>query len=380
LLTGSAGGGKTRLAAEKVHGACLRYPGACWLVMRKAREWNSKSIVPFLAETVIAGTVGVRPVLSEGVFRYDNGSVIYSGGMMGESQREAVRSIGGAGGLDGCWMEEGTAFDRRDYDEVLARLRHDAQGWRQIIVSTNPAGPSHWIYRDLIVGKQATVYLSRAADNPHNAADYLDILNETTGTLRARLVDGRWAQAEGAVYDRFDRNVHVCERASNEFVRWFIGVDEGYTNPAALLLIGEDGDGRLHIEREFYRRSVLPVDIVTEAQGWLRELAGLSAMVYIDDAAAALVASMRSAGIPARSAGKGRVIDGVRIVQQMLIVAGDGRPRLTISSHCQFTIAEFETYSWKPEKDEPVKNNDHAMDALRYVAVAIRRVGGARST
>ncbi len=35
LLTGSAGGGKSRLAAEKIHGACLKYPGAVWLMMRK---------------------------------------------------------------------------------------------------------------------------------------------------------------------------------------------------------------------------------------------------------------------------------------------------------------------------------------------------------
>jgi phage terminase large subunit len=52
-------------------------------------------------------------------------------------------------------------------------------------------------------------------------------------------------------------------------------------------------------------------------------------------------------------------------------VQGDNRPRLTVDPSCVETINEFESYVWKPEKDEPVKENDHAMDALRYGINAI---------
>jgi len=105
LLTGSAGGGKSRLAAEKVHGYCLKYPGATWLMLRKAREWASRSIVAFYRETVVGNDARVTFNKSEGAFYYQNGSVVYSGGMLDDRQREAVRSIGGAGGLDGLWYE-----------------------------------------------------------------------------------------------------------------------------------------------------------------------------------------------------------------------------------------------------------------------------------
>src|SRR5574343_599291 len=50
----------------------------------------------------------------------------------------------------------------------------------------------------------------------------------------------------------------------------------------------------------------------------------------------------------------------------LLMIQGDGLPRLTVNPDCKNTINEFESYIWKPNKDEPVKENDHAMDAIRY--------------
>ena len=363
LLTGSAGGGKSRLAAEKVHGYCKKYPGATWLILRKAREWAGRSIVSFFAQTVVGNDPEVRFNKSEGTFYYRNSSVVYSGGMMDEQQREAVRSIGGAGGLDGAWMEEGTAFTRQDFEELRARMRHQAADWRQIIITTNPGGASHWIVKDLIHGEQAKVYRSRAQDNPYNPPDYIDSLNELTGVLHKRLVEGMWTTAEGAVYDIFDRFINVIVRPITDFKYFGIAIDEGYTNPAVILLIGIDNDNRWHIFREFYQRGKLQDDVCDIAQAWTAEFK--ASMVAVDAAAAGMIADLINRNVPAQAA-KGRVLDGIQIIQNRLTVAGDGRPRLTIDPSCQNTINEFESYIWKPEKDEPVKEFDHAMDAIRY--------------
>ena len=361
LFTGSAGGGKSRLAAEKVHGACMKYPGANWLVMRKAREWNKTSIIPFLWETVIQGTGAAR--FADNVFKYSNNSRIYTAGMNDEDQREAVRSIGGSGGLDGAWLEEGTAFTRKDYNEVLARMRNNAMGWRQIIITTNPGPPMHWIYTDLIKGKQAHVYYSGAPDNPYNSKDYLSILDKLTGVQHERLVEGHWVQAEGTVYDAFDYNTHVRVRKVEDFQYWGLAIDEGYTNPAVILLIGVDGDGRLHIEREFYQTGVLQERVVAQSREWVNERRATA--IVVDESAAGLIADLRNAGLSAEGH-KGRVLDGIAIVQGLLTVQDDGLPRLTVDPSCVNTVNEFESYVWKPGKDEPVKENDHALDALRY--------------
>lgn len=368
VFTGSAGGGKSRLAAEKVHGYCLKYPGATWLILRKAREWTGKSIVPFYAQSVVGGDSRVKYNKSEGVFYYDNGSVVYSGGMLDESQRESVRSIGGEGGLDGAWMEEATAFTRQDFDEIRARMRHTAASWRQIILTTNPGGASHWLKKDLIDGGMAHVYYSKAIDNPYNPEDYYATLDSLDGVLKKRLAEGIWATAEGAIYDMFDHSIHVADRDITEFQRFALTMDEGYTNPAVILLVGIDGDGRWHIFREFYERGALQDHVCNIADAWTIEHECY--IVAVDSAAAGLIADLVNRGVPAMAA-KGRVLDGIQAVQNRLKVQGDGRPRLTVAPGCVNVINEFESYVWKPEKDEPIKEYDHAMDAIRYLEFLI---------
>jgi phage terminase large subunit len=63
------------------------------------------------------------------------------------------------------------------------------------------------------------------------------------------------------------------------------------------------------------------------------------------------------------------VHDGINLVREVLKPLDDGRPRLTVSSSCVHLISEFESYIWRNDfkKDEPIKVNDHALDALRYL-------------
>ena len=211
LLTGSAGGGKSRLAAEKVHGFCLKYPGATGLMVRKTRESMVNSTVLMVEHQVIGGMA--RHVSSKRRFEYKNGSVLMYGGMADDEQREQVRSIGKAGGVDIAWMEEATAFHEDDYNELLARMRGKMGGWNQILLSTNPGPPTHWIYKRLIEGHEAHTYLSAAKDNPANPVGYLATLGKLTGPLGLRLRDGLWVSAEGMVYEAWNPLVHTVDIA-----------------------------------------------------------------------------------------------------------------------------------------------------------------------
>ena len=88
LLTGSAGGGKSHLAAENLHGFCLRYPGAMALMVRKTRESMINSTVLFLQRHVIGPDPHVVHLPSKHRFEYRNGSILAYGGMADEAQRE----------------------------------------------------------------------------------------------------------------------------------------------------------------------------------------------------------------------------------------------------------------------------------------------------
>ena len=114
LLTGSAGGGKSRSAAEKVHGYLLRYPGAMGLMLRKIRQSMTNSTVLFMDRAIIGNDPRVRHYPSKLRFEYQNGSVLAYGGMANEEQREQIRSIGAEGRVDIVWMEEATGFTETD--------------------------------------------------------------------------------------------------------------------------------------------------------------------------------------------------------------------------------------------------------------------------
>jgi PBSX family phage terminase large subunit len=389
LLTGSAGGGKSRVASEKVNAFMLKYPGATGLMLRKAREYASKSIVPFMRHTVIGQSGGVVYKKGDNTFEYANGSMLYVGGMRDESQREGVRSIGPEGGLDIVWIEEATQFTEQDYNEILARMRGTAAGWTQIILTTNPGAPSHWIKKRLIDGGEASVYYSRAQDNPHNPPAYLGTLDKLTGVLRLRLRDGKWVQAEGAVYPMFDYSMHVLDNFEiPQHWRRFRSIDFGYTNPFVCQWWALDEDDRMYLYREIYmtKRTVR-----AHAEQINRLSAGEVYEFTVSDHDAEDRATLEESGIYTVAATKDITV-GIQEVSERLQPAGDGRPRLFVLRNALVeldetlemtkkptcTLEEFDSYTWPPSRDGaslkelPVKDNDHGMDGTRYACMSQR--------
>lgn len=382
LLTGSAGGGKSRSAAEKVHAFCMKYPGAAAIGLRKAREYASKSVV-FALKKAIGDDPSVTYSSSEQMFHYANGSRIFIAGMKDEAQRQALRSINGDGSADIIWGEEANALTEDDHNELLARLRGTAAQWRQIIYTTNPDAPTHWIKRRLIDGKEAAVYFSKATDNPYNPPDYIETLNRLTGPLGKRLRDGLWVQAEGAVYEHFNDAIHVIEpfRIPDDWRRFRV-VDFGFTNPFVCQFWALDNDGRMYMYREIYH-SRRTVKVHAEQINRLSEGEAIETTVADHDAEDR--ATMAENGIYTIPAIKD-ISPGLQAVAERLKVDEDGRPRifffndalveldesLDAAKRPTCTVQEFPGYVWPKTsdgrivKEVPVKDNDHGMDAIRY--------------
>jgi phage terminase large subunit len=386
LLTGSAGGGKSRLAAEKLHGFCKRYPGATALALRKTRESMTNSTVIFLDREIIGPDPTVKHFTSKNRFEYQNGSILVYGGMKDDAQREQIRSVGQAGGVDIAWMEEANKFTENDYNEVLARLRGTAAPWTQLILSTNPDAPTHWIKRILMDNGGANVYYSSAIDNPHNAPEYRETLKKLTGVLGERLRDGLWKQAEGAVYASFDDRIHVIDPFDipEDWTRFRV-IDFGYTNPFVCQWWAQDGDGRLYLYREIYmsqrtvRQHAIQINKLSE---------GEKIRMSVADHDAEDRATLRENKITTRAAVKD-VSRGIQAVEERLKDAGDGKPRLFIMRGALVevdprmveqlkptsTLEEMPAYIWpkdvsgRPMKEQPIKENDHGMDAMRYMVM-----------
>lgn len=383
---GSAGGGKSRAAAEKLHGFMKKYPKAVGIALRKAREYASKSVV-YALQAAIGDDPAVRYNSSELMFHYDNGSRIFIAGMKDEGQRQALRSINGDGSADFIWGEEANALTEDDHNELLGRLRGSNAPWRQLLYTTNPDAPLHWIKMRLIDGGEASVHYSSAADNPALPPEYAQTLASITGVLGMRLRDGMWVQAEGVVYDIWSDAVHMIDRMPDGWTAWrkIRAIDFGYVNPFVCQWWAIDPDGRMYRYRELY----MTKRTVAEHAAKINLLSqGESYEATVCDHDAEDRATLKMAGISSINAIKD-VSRGIQAVQARLARGHDDRPRLFLLKNALVerdgalaeerkptcTEQEMPGYIWqttpdgRPDKEEPLKVNDHGADCLRYAVM-----------
>lgn len=401
LLTGSAGGGKSRVAGEKLHAYCQRYPGAFALVVRKTRVSMTKGVVLFLKRTVIGDDPRVEHLKTEDMFYYRNGSILAYLGLEDEAQRERLKSIGPAGGVDIVWGEEATELEEADHNALLGRLRGTAAPWRQILYTCNPDGPLHWIKRRLIDQGEARVYYSQAADNPHNPADYLATLGSLTGIDAARLGRGEWSAAEGQVYDTWsdgpaDGNVtEAAEYVPGADVYWF--VDDGYSAGSAKATRGIDPHTAMYVADSHPRVFLLAQ---LRADGRLCVFAEDYACLTLSDRHIARVQELGPAGSdepypeperviygPGAAEIRGRLVDAelsprqsgpsvaesIKELRRAFAPDANGWRRVLVHPRCAHLRRELASYQYEPGSEKPLKQFDHGPDALRVGFWALRR-------
>lgn len=368
LYSGAVGAGKTRALCLKLAMRAAT-PGAREGLCRK----HLVTLKATTLKTLLEGDGPMPAILPLGYYEHNKsektiklkggGEIVYFGF---DDPAKA-----GSYNLSGLGIDEAVELTDLDYAQGDFRVRLDVPGLpRQIYGACNPGPPSHHLAKRFALGGGNNIpavgsraIRTRSTDNFFLPPDYLAQLATYSGLAKARFVDGQWVGSDGLVYDRWDRTRFVVDRSGEQWRRIVVGQDEGYTNPAAMLVVGEDNDGRLHVIEEWYEAKKLEAEVIAEAQrihGRYRPEAFI-----VDPAAAKLRAAMRNVGLPVREANND-VFPGIQRVQQRLIVAGDGRPRLTVSPTCANLIRELETYEWKVDrsnkstKDEPKKENDHA--------------------
>lgn len=385
LLTGSAGGGKSRLATEKVHGYCLRYPGVTALILRKVRVTLANSVLLLLEKEVIGNTGVARHIPSKSRLEYVNGSMIAYAGLEDAAQRERVRSIG-QNGVGIALMEEATEFEEDDYEAVIARMRDPTAPWRQIILNCNPDHPLHWIKVRLIDGGEASVHYSSAADNIYNAPDYVARLSALTGVEGLRLSRGLWVKAEGVIFDTYDDAEGQSVTVDAEYVPgggdvyWF--VDDGYSAGSRPMSAGKDPKtgyyvadahprvilfaqlrptGQLAIFDEDYACLTLSSDHIAAA---LERPYAPPAMVVHGPGAAEIKGQLASHLLYSQQATVS-VDESIKMLRVALAADSNGVRSVIIHPRCVHLRNELLTYSIDPATQKPVKAFDHGPDALR---------------
>lgn len=402
VLEGPAGTGKSRADLEKLHFCAMKYPGMRGLIVRKTREsLTESSLVTFEEKVLPAGSsIATGPKRnSRQSYDYPNGSTIVIAGMVasGKDQRAKVMSTE----YDMILVPEANELTEHEWEQLISRLRNNVMPYQQIIGDINPDAPTHWLHQRCDNGT-ATVFFSRHEDNPtlydHRARQWttaghryvFDVLERLTGVRKERLRYGRRAASDGTVYE-FDRAVHLIDAMPAGWDAWrkIRVIDFGYTNPFVCQWWAIDGDGRMYLYREWY---MTHRTVGRHAETLTRLSTGEAYEATIADHDAEDRATLDEDGIATRAADKA-VKRGIEAVQDRLADAGDGRPRIFLLRGALVeadpdllerklpvcTEQEFDGYIWpkgqdgKPQKEEPVKANDHGMDALRYAVMYVDR-------
>ena len=403
VISGPAGTGKSRAALTKVHLALLLKPGARALMVRKTAKSLSASTVITYREKVAKEALESGAVTFYGgssqepaSFRYDNGSVLVLGGM---DNSDKVLSTE----YDLILADECNQLTETDWNTLLSRLRNGALSYQQLIGCCNPDKPAHWI---LTRAKGRLVHLySRHQDNPAyfnedgtrtSAGDaYMGLLDGLTGITRARLLEGRWAAAEGVIHEAFDPAVHVIDRFEipDTWTRWWT-VDFGFIHPFVCQWWAEDGDGRLYLYRELIHTKRLVEEhaeqILAQVQKggvWTEPKPRMILCDHDAEDRATLEKHLKLKTKPAKKT----VSDGLQAVGSRWKIQRDGKPRIYILKNSLIeedkelaqagkpTRLEDEIpgYIWADHKtkEQPVKEDDDSCDAMRYM-VAPRDLGG----
>lgn len=316
-------------------------------------------------------------------------------------------------GINAAWLvyDEASRETREDPIRVLlARVRRGYPGrQRRHIFAGPPQTRTHWTAVMFGAGVDAQhtgdasswtdgtrrVVRARTADNPFLPDGYERDMRTRPGATRAwcrQWLDAQIGSVEGQIYESFDRDVHVVSAASLKGRAWrdvVAGVDWGWSNFGTFIVVATDGRGDLYVIAEEVHRQKNPDDTPS---GWFPLMRSRShalgvRRIYCDPSRPgdieACGRALRKGCAALVYPGDNDVAEGIRRVQSLLEWAVErarakvpivGRSALYVSDACPHIIGEFEGYVRRRERDgsfseQPLKKNDHALDALRYVAM-----------
>ena len=278
----------------------------------------------------------------------------------------------------GALLDEAALMPRSFVEQACARCSVTGS---KLWFNCNPEDPSHWFYREWICKSEEKRVLHlhfTMEDNPGLSprirARYRSAYS---GVFYRRFILGEWTAAQGRVYDFFDPERDAVPTPEGPFREYRASVDYGTANPCSIGLWGLR-DGVWYRLEEFYYNSRLTGCQKTDAE-YVEDLRRLAAgrplrHIVADPSAASFITALEQAGFPVTRADND-VADGIRVTAGLLKSG-----RLALCASCRDCLREIAGYCWEDGRERPRKENDHAMDELRYFAMSVGENGGFAAT
>jgi phage terminase large subunit-like protein len=309
---------------------------------------------------------------------FPNGGRIIA--MSADSGREKYQGMGGRGlrAISLAWLDE--EHPEPIFEECLLRCTDTPYGGK-ILLTMTPLKGMTWVHSKFIEKQLdgfGAVTIS-GLDNPFVSSVKL---RRATQHLSKESQDSRlygaFTTQAGLIYQEFTRQTHVIP--SRELpVDWprYRGIDFGVRNPFCCLWVAHDEDtDTLHVYREYLITEKTTLEsgrVVYALSKKDPAFAWTSADPESKDGRLTLA---RYCNIPTKPAPKHLgVHEGIQYVKHRLMLDAEGTPALVVHDCCKHLIREFRLYRWKPDqkRDQPIKRDDHALDALRYICMTLAR-------
>lgn len=272
--------------------------------------------------------------------------------------------------LAGVLLDEVALQPRSFVEQALARC---SVAGSKMWFNCNPDSPQHWFYIEWIQRakeKNALHLHFTLDDNPAlDESVKQRYKNLYTGVFYQRYILGQWVLAEGLVYTFGEENITDETPKGAEY---YISIDYGTLNPFSAGLWSVTGGKAVRVKEYYYdgrnqKRQLTDEDYCDE----IVELVGNTyiSRVIIDPSAASFINALKRRGFRVQQADNS-VLDGIRRTATFL-----KNGNIKIHRSCVDTIREFGLYRWdeKQTDDKVVKENDHAMDDVRYFCNTVLR-------
>lgn len=295
------------------------------------------------------------------VRRGDTENYFYIFGGKDERSQDLIQGVT----LAGVFFDEVALMPESFVNQATGRCSVDGS---KFWFNCNPDRPDHWFHKKWILSEAKNLlYLHFTMDdNPslteRTKARYRAMYG---GVFHNRYILGLWAVAEGLIYPMFG-DACKANAEARMYEKYYISMDYGIQNATVMELWGLC-DGVWYLVREYYHSGRETNMQKTDQQYYdeLEKLAGDLPIknLIIDPSATSFIALCNQKKRFKIWRANNDVIDGIQHTATCLTEG-----KIKINDCCTRTIQEFGLYRWdeKASEDRPVKENDHAMDAVRY--------------
>jgi len=262
------------------------------------------------------------------------------------------------------WAEEATELTHQDYLQLRLRLRRKNELKNQLIMTLNPIDQFHWIRTQVLdaPGEEIASLQSNYKMNPFLSKEYIEQLEglaEIDENYYRIYALGEWGVLQNLIYSNWD----VVDTIPENCDEIIYGLDFGYVNPTCLVEV-RIKENEAWIKELIYQSHLTNSDLIE----LLKSSINRDTSIYADSAEPQRIEEIYQAGFNIYPAHK-EVRFGIDKVKQY---------RLHILSDSVNLIKEIRSYKWKEDKggrilEEPVKFNDHAMDAMRYALASLQK-------